>query len=415
MRFEKKSRSLSVLPLPECELGVRLAHVMYFTCVELGGWIAQLGGILTHACFFGWLMQAATMLVDPVAPPFCHLRAHGWTLQAALEEFGDTSRTIDVFEVWSGVSSIAKAVQRPHLRHLQANTFDRLHSAAEDILTKEGFKKALQQLFAVKPKGLAWFAPECKSFVFVNSSNCKRTRSQPEGDESYAAVASGNRQAEIMIFMYCVALIRDVHPVGEQPAGSAMFRYPPVRHVIDRVKPTFAVCARCPFDTKEFGQRMLKLYKLMGNPWVAHLARKCECPDRKHQALVKVQIRVRKKQRKMAITGVPARLKASGAYPEAMGAFVIDTWLAQKDKPQVQPIMKKPEAKKGEKGTQKKTKATKKQKAPKRAKQPVKKAEKKKAPVPAGMSWKCMALGGSAPSPVAPAAAGSSWKQMALV
>ena len=59
--------------------------------------------------------------------------------------------------------------------------------------------------------------PPCSSFVWMNSSACKRNAvDDSKGDVSYERVHDGNVQAEVAVFMFVYALHRHVVPVLER-------------------------------------------------------------------------------------------------------------------------------------------------------------------------------------------------------
>ena len=64
-------------------------------------------------------------------------------------------------------------------------------------------------------------------FVYMNSSNCKRTKQNPAGDTGYGPVRDGNRMALIAAFLYALAMLIGAKPIIEQPAGSVMFSFAP--------------------------------------------------------------------------------------------------------------------------------------------------------------------------------------------
>ena len=296
-------------------------------------------------------------MVNIAAAPFCHMVIYGYSLQRALNEFLTIDRDLSVVELWSGVGSVAAAGEELGLK---CHQFDLLRKGpdveeTEDMLTPQGFQVALQRVMRLKNGGLLWMAPPCSSWVFMNTKNTKRCRENPLGDTSYKPVADGNLQAEIMIFFFVLALLRTVHPVCEQPVGSQMHSHPLIAHVAQMLKPTFAICARCVFDTKEFGSRWLKKFKFMGERWVKHLAKKCACPGHKHADLVlKVMVRARGKVKRIKLTGKRAELTLSGSYPPSLGRFIVQTWNSQKDQDQavespkikVRKTIKKPPSKK---------------------------------------------------------------------
>ena len=69
---------------------------------------------------------------------------------------------------------------------------DKKGHGTENILPREGFMKALSTALCLRPNGLLRMAPVCSSFVFMNSSDCKRTKQNPAGNTGYGPVRDGN-------------------------------------------------------------------------------------------------------------------------------------------------------------------------------------------------------------------------------
>ena len=372
------------------------------------------------------------MRVNLAAPPFSNLIVHGYSLQRALDEFACVTRDTSVVELWSGVGSVASAGEECGLKSLQFDVLRPDVEETEDMLTPQGFRVALGRVMSLEEKGLLHMSPPCGSFVFMNRKNTKRSRENPLGDSAYPPVEQGNLQAIIMIFFFVLALLRSVHPLCEQPTTSQMFSHPVIKHIIDILKPTFAIVARCPFDARDYGKRWLKKFKFMGEGWTSRLRKKCSCPNGVHAPLVlKVMVRAKGKTKKVNVTGKKGELVMSGTFPPNLGRWIVKNWqetkgLDLKDeaagpkrkcrtaepkklvkpkiaKPKVQPKIAKPK-KQVQPKTAKPNKAT------------VRKA--KQEPASAASSWKALSAAGSG---IAASAAGSgaaattsSWKSLSI-
>ena len=169
------------------------------------------------------------------------LVAMGWTLERALQDPAAAApRNLDVVELWSGVGAVAGAAARCGMR---VKTFDRdrmpgvadrRSAESENILAPAGFYRALSYVLALVPGGLLVMAPECRSFHnFLNTRNTKRSLQNPEGDETYEPVASGNAQATVAAFLYALAHLRGVRVLLENPKGSYLFKLSVWRMVAD--------------------------------------------------------------------------------------------------------------------------------------------------------------------------------------
>ena len=217
------------------------------------------------------------------------------------------------------------------------------------------------------------------------------------------------------------------------------------QHVIDILKPTFAIVARCPFDARDYGQRWLKKFKFMGEGWTSRLRKKCSCPNGVHAPLVlKVMVRAKGKTKKVNVAGKKGELVMSGTFPPNLGRWIVKNWqetkgLDLKDeaagpkrkcrtakpkklvKPKIAIPKKqvKPKIAKPKKQVQPKIAKPKKQVQPKTAKPnkaTVRKA--KQQPASAASSWKALSAAGSG---IAASAAGSgvaattsSWKALSI-
>ena len=60
----------------------------------------------------------------------------------------------------------------------------------------------MKYVMRLKLGGLLWEAVVCSSFVFANSSNTKRSVTNPYGDTEYEQVAKGNMMADIAAFFW---------------------------------------------------------------------------------------------------------------------------------------------------------------------------------------------------------------------
>ena len=212
------------------------------------------------------------------------MQVFGVTLAAALAMM-PKDRHLDCVELWAGVATISRAASvegmesvAMDIRRIPGET-DKAGPGTENILLREGFMKALSTVLCLRPKGLLWMAPVCSSFVFMNSSNCKRTKQNPAGNTGYGPVREGNRMATIAAFLYAVAMLIGAKPIIEQPAGSIMFSFSPLKRVIDVFEGVSTTCARCAFTPAvDYGKRFLKRYKFVGGSWVKPLHTKCLCP-----------------------------------------------------------------------------------------------------------------------------------------
>ena len=258
-----------------------------------------------------------------------HLCVFGLTLNAALswpEARGQ--RTVDVVELWCGVGSIAAAAAAAGYVVCKFDKFrvpgvsDVAGALSEDLLSSCGFKSAVRCVLSMREGALLWMGPVCSSFVFMNSSRCKRTLDNPLGDVDYKPVAEGNLHASVAAFLYALACLRSILPIVENPVGSLIFRFPALQLVTAFFSAGGAVCCRCAFASERVGKRFKKAYKLVGHAWVRRLCAPCKCKGGLHCPLVHRIVR----HGKVHTCGRKELLRQSAAYPPRMGKFVLRMW-----------------------------------------------------------------------------------------
>ena len=249
--------------------------------------------------------------------------AFPWLLFGCTAEslIGDhfTARDLDVVELFSGCGSIWGAALR---RGLQACGFDKQRSPDEDIATAEGFGKACRLVLRLRPGGLLWLAPECSSFCWLSLPSTKRKQENRfVGDESNQGVEDGNAGARAAALLMTVAASRGVHAVLENPPRSSMWKFFDLHSAIGITNTYSAQANRCSFRHKTSLEELQKLYKFLGShSWVLKLNRPCTCPPEVvHKRLSEDLPDGRRR-------GKVQELRASAAYPHALGEWVINLW-----------------------------------------------------------------------------------------
>ena len=233
-----------------------------------------------------------------------------------------------VVELWCGVGSIAAAAAAAGYVVCKFDKFrvpgvsDVAGALSEDLLSSCGFKSAVRCVLSMREGALLWMGPVCSSFVFMNSSRCKRTLDNPLGDVDYKPVAEGNLHASVAAFVYALACLRSILPIVENPVGSLIFRFPALQLVTAFFSAGGAVCCRCAFASERVGKRFKKAYKLVGHAWVRRLCAPCKCKSGLHCPLVHRIVR----HGKVHTCGRKELLRQSAAYPPRMGKFVIRMW-----------------------------------------------------------------------------------------
>ena len=262
-----------------------------------------------------------------IALAACRITVFGFSLADFVSD--GRRRDMNVVEIWSGVGAIVAAAAA---QGLQAAPFDKYRTpgvtdtqnaeSTEDILSQVGFLRAVHLVTRLVEGGLLWLAPVCASFVFMNASRCKRRESNGfRGDVGYQPVADGNLGADIAAFLFYLAFARGAQVVLENPSCSSIWRYPAVA-ALGHLPLHECLSSRCAWDSRPYGQRFLKQYKLIGTgAWIGKVRRSCKCPGKEHLSMVYHEPDGR-------VTGDKGALRQSAAYPSAMGKAIVKAWLS---------------------------------------------------------------------------------------
>ena len=215
------------------------------------------------------------------------LTVFGLTINAVLSStlWLDLARDLDCVEIFSGVQSVVRAALEKGMR---AQGFDKLLDPMDDITTPGGFRRAVTLVMRLAPGGLLWLAPVCSSWVFMNSSKCKRTAANGyRGDEGYKPVQLGNIMAEATAFLILLAYRRCCTAAMENPIQSVIFRYGPLQIVVEALRMVRTITYRCAFSNAPYGDRMKKGYCFLAiGEWIKQTSERCRCPGRVHKKLI---------------------------------------------------------------------------------------------------------------------------------
>jgi hypothetical protein len=270
------------------------------------------------------------------------LAFHGWTVERILTEsrWQHLHRDLMVVELWCGVMSIvtaARSVGLPaegfDINRIPGVTDDAMSEKSENIISLKGFLNAVKLVLRLAPQGLLWMAPVCSSWIFLNSSNTHRRKSNVEGDVNYRPVQEGNAMATVAALLMKLAWVRDLAAVMANPQSSLIFQFPDVRDVLTQCGAATVCTPRCFFDTRPLGERFYKLYKFAAvgpadvqspGSWIMGTRRRCECPGRKH-------IPLSDRSPTGKVSGNLEALKSSAAYPISLGKCIVEVWLGAVD------------------------------------------------------------------------------------
>lgn len=241
------------------------------------------------------------------------------------------ARDLDVLDGFSGEGAMHKSAAQQGFR---AEAFDKFRipgvtdlsspCSTEDLTLEAGFQRVLRLVLRLRRGGLLIMGPPCSSFVMLNAKNCKRHQGNDfRGDEGYKPVQVGNLLATVSAFLMVLAYMRGVHVVIENPPGSTIWKYSPMKEAIQICGGHSAVTPRCAWSAERLGKRMKKYFRFCCSaPWIQKLRRKCPCGGRGHLQLTVIRFVNGRKR----FTGKRVALLKSAAYPLALGRAIIKAW-----------------------------------------------------------------------------------------
>lgn len=253
-----------------------------------------------------------------------HLAILGWTLEAVLQkDWG--ARDLDAAEVFTTAQAVVAAAR---LGGYRAEAYDINLPGGRGIQEEAGFLQAVQLVMRVQPGGLVTLAPCCKSFGFAPRRWTGRTLRQIEGDVGYPGVVLGNIMARAAMFLFCLAVLRDLEVVLENPAGSMMFRL--LSNTIAALEPYGLVhyfyLPCCAYDVETPEPRWLKRFKFLSSgAWLRRAVRPCTCKG-PHRPLMDTVILADGSVQK---NGRRTEMEESGRYPLGLGHALVDAWAAR--------------------------------------------------------------------------------------
>ena len=272
------------------------------------------------------------VMLPPAAWKLCHtFQVHGLTVAAVLssDEWTHVPRDLDCVAIFAGVGSSAATAAEKGLR---SATYDILRipgitEQTEDITTLQGFMGAIALVLRLVSHGRLWLAPDCSSWGLMKCSRCKRSEDNGYiGDVTYSKVVMGHAIMDFSVFLTLLAATRGVKATLENPGGSACFKYGPVVEMEHALIMVAACTYRCAFYVDPFGRRYKKTVQLPGHEFmdprcVCNMPLSWELAHNCHLPLTSKRIN---KNGRLQICGTKRRLRASGAYPIALGQRVVE-------------------------------------------------------------------------------------------
>ena len=214
------------------------------------------------------------------------------------------------------------AITRSMLRlKLPSSAYDRKYDSSHDIVSDSGLWSWIASALFTSRHGALWFAPECKTWVWMNRNGNLRSSLDWRGDESLPEVAEANEKCIRVIIVLVLASLLDIQWLLEQPRSS-LYNY------VD-----FVVRALDVFDCDMistylgcFGAESEKPLKIFSTaPWGIYLQR--ERPLHKDFVKLVTNKVITNPETGLAekkVTGRQKLLSDSEAYPEEFGREVAD-------------------------------------------------------------------------------------------
>ena len=134
--------------------------------------------------------------------------------------------------------------------------------------------------------------------------------------------------ARVAAFLFALAWARGVDVAIENPPGSCIWKFPPLKTILDGINSTFelaeAATHRCAFDPLPLGERYLEKFRFVGTAgWIEETCRQCSCGTAGHKELARNWVN---KDGFKKVTGHSEELKASQAYPDKLGETIVAAW-----------------------------------------------------------------------------------------
>ena len=153
--------------------------------------------------------------------------ALGWRTGAdAGAAVRNQARTKNFVEFFCGTGGLVTAALSQALR---CSWYDMVVDSKHNLLTDSGYALAITMALSIVAKGCAWLGVPCRTFVWMARGHTKRTKAAPLGNRRRADVCQANRIVDRVFVILQILVMRGVHFIIEQPAGSLLWKMPKMR------------------------------------------------------------------------------------------------------------------------------------------------------------------------------------------
>lgn len=249
----------------------------------------------------------------------------------------DKARTLDFSEMFAGVATVSNACKTLQLR---GHTQDVALHPSMNILGCAGFALCLGSCLRLRAGGLLPMGPVCSSWVWLCRRNSGRSFANPCGEEDADWVAGANVMIGRVVLLVVLASARCVRVLVEQPGSSLMRRHPRWLWCLDaRVVSLWEY----RFPMAAFGAPTLKPTIVYSNDRKLLVLLSCKAAEFDRRAFrdqprPQTATVCERLDGSKAVTGVPAQLKQSQAYPVDFGRFLASHTASSSSAPQPGPI-----------------------------------------------------------------------------
>ena len=238
---------------------------------------------------------------------------------AYVKDTTGSDQYLDGTEFFAGEALYTRTMVEANLEY---RSFEIRHDASEDMLSDEGWLKALSNIVHTKCDGLNHWGPPCSSWVFINRWTSGRTAQNPLGNEARRYVRDANTMTSRMVVLLLVSVILGQHFLLEQPLTTILHLHYRMRWLLHVLK---WYVLEIHTYMGAFGASSPKPSRLFGTPyWIAELIQKIKKGTKFSNK--KVSVRYYNKKGKRSVTGGPG-LKQTQQYPKGYCRKVCQLYL----------------------------------------------------------------------------------------